>query len=104
MEYQGTNITDKDIKTLENGQWVCDEIISLFLAFMREDQKMKDAKILLVNPSTSYLLQESTDKNIVNDIKQDLRINEKEWVFYPINNNKKIRQCGRHPLEFITVL
>ena len=94
LEYQGANITAKDIKTLENGQWVCDEIISLFLAFMREDQKMKDAKILLVNPSTTYLLQESTDKNIVNDIKQDLRINEKEWVFYPINNNKKSDNVG----------
>ena len=29
LEYQGVNITEKDIKTLEEGQWVCDEIISL---------------------------------------------------------------------------
>ena len=57
LEYQGSNITAKDIKTLENGQWVCDEIISLFLAFMREDQTMKDKRILLVNPSATLMLR-----------------------------------------------
>ena len=94
LEYQGINITAKDIKTLENEQWVCDEIISLFLAFMREDQNMKDAKILLVNPSATYILKECADKKIVNDLKQDLKINEMEWVFYPINNNKKSDSVG----------
>ena len=94
LEYQGTNITAKDIKTLENGQWVCDEIISLFLAFMREDQTMKDKKILLVNPSATFILKECEDKKVVNDLKKDLRINEMEWVFYPINNNKKSDNAG----------
>ena len=49
---------------------------------MREDQNMKDAKILLVNPSATYILKECADKKIVNDLKQDLKINEMEWVFY----------------------
>ena len=93
-----------DVKTLENGQWVCDEIISLFLAFMREDKTMKEKGILLVNPSATFMLKECEDKRVVNDLKKDLRMNEMEWVFYPINNNKKIRQCGRHTLESIIVL
>ena len=61
---------------------------------MREDQNMKDAKILLVNPSATYILKECADKKIVNDLKQDLKINEMEWVFYPINNNKKSDSVG----------
>ena len=94
LEYQGSNITAKDIKTLENGQWVCDEIISLFLAFMREDQTMKDKRILLVNPSATFMLKECDDRKTVNNLKKDLRINEMEWVFYPINDNKKSESAG----------
>ena len=94
LEYQGTNITAMDVKTLENGQWVCDEIISLFLAFMREDKTMKEKGILLVNPSATFMLKECEDKRVVNDLKKDLRMNEMEWVFYPINNNKKSDNAG----------
>ena len=94
LEYQGANITEKDIKTLENGQWICDEIISLYLAFMREDENTKDAKILFVNPSATYILKECADKKTMIDLKQDLRINEMEWVFYPINDNKNSDSVG----------
>ena len=94
LEYQGTNITSSDISTLDNGQWVCDEIIALFLAFMREDRSMKEKKILLVNPSTAFILKECEDKKLVQELKSELKINEMEWVFYPVNNNKKANSVG----------
>ena len=94
LEYQGTNITLKDIKTLDNEQWVCDEIIALFLAFMREDPTLNDKKVLLVNPATAFLLKEFEDKKSVQDLKVELRINEMEWIFYPINDNLKADKVG----------
>ena len=94
LEYQGSNITANDIKTLDNGEWVCDEIIALFLAFMKEDTTMNANKILLVNPSSTFLLKECEDRKVVHDAKLDLKINEMEWVFYPINNNKKTDSVG----------
>ena len=94
LEYQGINITSEDINTLDNGKWVSDEIIAIFLAFMREDPTMNANKILLVNPTTSFLLKECENKKVVHDLKNELQINEMEWVFYPINNNEKTDSVG----------
>ncbi|CAL4237367.1 unnamed protein product, partial [Meganyctiphanes norvegica] len=61
---------------------------------MKEDTTMNANKILLVNPSSTFLLKECEDKKVVHDAKLDLKINEMEWVFYPINNNKKTDSVG----------
>ena len=94
LEYQGINITLMDIKSLNHEQWVCDTIIALYLAFMNEDPTIHKTKILLVDPSTTFLLKECEEKKVLHDCKVDLKINEMEWIFYPINNNKNSETEG----------
>ena len=94
LEYKGVNITAEDVKTLDRGQWVSDEMIALHQVIMEEDKTVEDHGILYVTPSNTFLLKMDKDGKLIDDMKRDWNIRKMRWIFYPINNNNETDKVG----------
>ncbi|MCP4255395.1 MAG: hypothetical protein GY775_18725, partial [Candidatus Scalindua sp.] len=89
------NITDEDIQSLEIGQDVTDGIIALAMKLLEEafDTIVKRDGIRLLSPNLTYLLQRGNKIDVIEE-KKNLKINENEWVLYPINNKKDDKEIS----------
>ena len=84
----GGDISNTDLKSLENGGWVTDNIISL--VFGNIQQYVNGNKLALVEPSITQILRKSPDSCTVAKTVEDLKLKEKDYVFFPVNNNDKV--------------
>ena len=82
------NISNADLESLENGKWVTDGIISLI--FGNIQRNVNGSKLALVEPSITQMLRKSPDSYLVAKTVKDLKLNEKDYVFFPVNNNNKL--------------
>ncbi|MCP4254983.1 MAG: hypothetical protein GY775_16575, partial [Candidatus Scalindua sp.] len=89
------NITDEDIQSLEIGQDVTDGIITLAMKLLEEafDTIIKRDRIRLLSPNLTYLLQRGNKIDVMEE-KKNLKINESEWVLYPINNKTDVNEIN----------
>ena len=51
-------------------------------------------KILFVSPSITQLIRVSKNKMDTKETLENLQINEKDWVFYPVSNNNRVTKSG----------
>ena len=86
------DISNVDLKSLENGGWVTDGIISLI--FENIQQYVNGNKLALVKPSITQMLRKSPDSCVVAKTVEDLKLKEKVCVFFPVNNNDKVDREG----------
>ena len=84
----GGDISNTDLKSLENGGWVTDNIISL--VFGNIQQYVNGNKLALVEPSVTQILRKSPDPGTVAKTVEDLKLKEMDYVFFPVNNNDKV--------------
>merc|ERR1712243_279477 len=94
LEYKGVNITKEDVKTLDRGQWVNDEIIALHQVIVEEDRTVEKHGILYVTPSNTFLLKKSKEGKLIAEMKREWEIRKTKWIFYPINNNNETEKVG----------
>ena len=84
----GGDISNTDLKSLENGGWVTDGIISLI--FGNIQQYVNGNKLALVEPSITQILRKSPDPCTVAKTVEDLKLKEMDYVFFPVNNNDNV--------------
>merc|ERR1711874_444940 len=53
-------------------------------------QYVNGNKLALVEPSITQILRKSPDSCTVADTVEDLKLKEKDYVFFPVNNNDKV--------------
>ena len=82
------NISNEDLESLENGKWVTDGIISLI--FGNIQRNINGCKLALVEPSITQMLRKSPDSHLVARTVKDLKLNEMDYVFFPVNDNDKL--------------
>ena len=78
--------------TIINGGWVTDGIISL--AFGKIQQYVNGSKLALVKPSITQILRKSLDSCTVAKTVEDLKLKEKDYILFPVNNNDKVEGEG----------
>ena len=82
------DISNMDLKSLENGGWVTDGIIAH--VFGKIQQYVNESKLALVKPSITQILRKSLDSCIVAKTVEDLKLKEKDYILFPVNNNDKV--------------
>ena len=85
IEYYGIKITREDLKSLEGVNWLTSTALEGFLARLEDTKrdKIKDNKILLIQPSIAQILQYG-DRESACEHKKLLKTKEYDWIFYPI--------------------
>ena len=86
------NISDEDLKSLEEGEWVTDIIISQTMSAI--EQGVQKYKTTIVDPSVVQLLRKTESPDNRKNIIKDLKMDEKEYVIFPVNNNDKMEEGG----------
>ena len=82
------DISNTDLKSLENGGWVTDGIISLI--FGNIQQYVNGNKLVLVKPSVTQMFRKSLDSCTVTKTVEDLKLKERDYIFFPVNNNDNV--------------
>ena len=82
------NISKTDLESLDDGKWVTDNIITLI--FKNIQQNVDGCKIALVEPSITQILRKSADLDHVRGTVKDLKLDENNYVFLPVNDNNKL--------------
>ena len=84
----GITFTDEDIKSLEEGGYIIDNPIQYVVEICKDkyEAEMKEKKIDAIIPSVSHLIQkaETYEENMIT--KDNLKIREKQWVIFIVNN------------------
>ena len=91
-----TCLDDEDLESLEDGIWISDSVIALWLKYLQEEICDEDSKMLFIPPSVTQLLKEGfTDDFSL--ILEPLNIWQKKYVFLAVNNNTaKTKSGGQH--------
>ena len=83
----GANLNQADMESLEDKRYVTDEIILFFMEAILEYMKSQTSdKISVVGPSVAHLMQKHYDKREIDDQKKGMKLNEHDWVIFPIND------------------
>ena len=94
LDFTAMKISEEILKSLEDTQWVDDQMIYISLALKQNEINKATDKILFVSPSITQLIRKSTDRTNTKDTMKNLQINEKDWVFYPVCNNNQVNRPG----------
>ena len=81
-----SNISITDLKSLDDGNWVTDNVISL--VFKNIQRNVDGCNVTFVDPSITQMLRKPTDSDQVGDTMKKLKLTEKDYVFFPFNYNK----------------
>ena len=98
LVYEGGHLTEEDVISLNYGNYVTDAILLFFinkLRRMRMDSMVRN-KIKIVDPSVAHLMKNSTCLNTITKQKNEERLNEYDWVMYPVNNDAPDGNGGTH--------
>lgn len=87
-----TTIEESDLETLNEGNWLNDNIIKSVNNIMQRKYK----NMLFVDPSVTQLIKLSNDKSDIEKNIEDLEIKKVDWVFFPLNNNHTDKEGGSH--------
>ena len=82
------NISKTDLESLDDGKWVTDNVISL--VFKNIQRNVDGCGMALVEPSITQMLRKSADSDHVGGTVKDLKLNENDYVFFPVNDNNKL--------------
>ena len=93
-DFKVMNVSKESLTSLENSQWVDDDIIKISLALKQKEINKTTDKILFVSPSITQLIRVSDNKMDTKETLENLQINEKDWVFYPVSNNNQVNKPG----------
>ena len=89
---ENSNLSNIDLKSLENGGWVTDSIIAH--VFGKIQQYVNEDKLALVKPSITQIFRRSPDPCIVAKTVEDLKLKEKDYILFPVNNNDRVEGEG----------
>merc|ERR1712121_551555 len=89
---ENSNLHNIDLKSLENGGWVTDSIIAH--VFGRIQQYINEDKLALVKPSINQIFRRSPDPRTVAKTVEDLKLKEKDYILFPVNNNDRVEGEG----------
>ena len=86
------SISKTDLESLDDGKWVTDNVI--LLVFKNIQRNVDGCNIALVEPSITQMLRKSADSEHVGGTMKDLKLNENDYVFFPVNDkiSTKIHQ------------
>lgn len=96
LSYNDSLIHESDLKLLDEGNWLNDQLIGFFYEYF-ENELFKDEKHLFafVNPSTvQYLKLCASLQEAEMCFLQPLDLANKQYIFFPINNNRDAQKAG----------
>ena len=94
LDFKLMKISEESLTSLEDTQWVDDQMIKISFAIKQNEVNKATDKILFVSPSITQLIRKSKDKMDTKETIKNLQINEKDWVFYPVSNNQVNKPGG----------
>lgn len=83
---------------LLNGQrWINDQIIAFFMQYLEHDKyAYASSKLLFVPPSITQLIKMCAEPENLRVFLEPLRVDNKELIFFPVNNNETVDAGGTH--------
>ena len=75
------------------GKWVTDTIIAHNFNIIQQGINKTKYNVIFVDPSVVQILKKS-DKNTVKDTIENFKMDEKEYIFLPVNNHNKLGEEG----------
>ena len=96
LNWNDSLLYSSDLNLLSDGEWLNDRLIGFVYEYMeKETYKYEASKIAFVNPSTVQCLKlcsslEEADICFLSP----LELNQKDYVFFPINNNQNSEVAG----------
>lgn len=96
LSYHDSLLHRSDLDLLNDGNWLNDRIIGFLYEFF-ENERFDSNNLLFVNPSTVQYLKlcESLDEARMCFL-DPLEMDQKDAVFFPLNNNQSISAGGSH--------
>ena len=98
LDYDGGHLTEEDVISLSDGKYVTDSILLFFITILRKNKKwaMDRNKIKIVDPSVAHLLKNYRCLDTICNQKTEQKLNEYDWVMYPVNNDAPEGNGGTH--------
>ena len=98
LVYDGGHLTEEDVISLNDKNYVTDSILLFFINMLRRVnmRNMDKNKIKIVDPSVAHLIKNSRCLNTIDDQKNKEKLNEYDWVMYPVNNDAPEGNGGTH--------
>ena len=98
MVYEGGHLSEEDVISLNDGNYVTDAIILFFINILRKMRmdNMVNNKIKIVDPSVAHLMKTSRCLDTIANQKNEEKLNEYDWVMYPVNNDAPEGNGGTH--------
>ena len=94
LDFNVIKISEESMRSLEDRKWVDDQMIAISLDIKQNEVNKTTDKVLFVSPSTTQLIRKSKDNTDIKETIKDLKIYEKDWVFYPVSNNDQVSKPG----------
>ena len=98
LDYDGGHLTEEDLISLNDRNYVTDSILLLFITMLRKNKEwaMDRNKIKIVDPSVAHLLKNYRCLDTICNQKTEQKLNEYDWVMYPVNNDAPEGNGGTH--------
>ena len=86
-KYNGITITKADMDSLRYEQWVTCTMISIYMEMSEKARKdlAPYHKVSFIRPENAQIFK-FQDRATTKKLKEDLKMNESDWVFLPVNN------------------
>jgi sentrin-specific protease 8 len=96
LSYNDSLLHESDLQLLDVGYWLNDQLISFFYEYFENEQfKYEKHLFAFVNPSiVQYLKLCSSLQEAEMCFLQPLDLANKEYIFFPINNNNDAQSAG----------
>lgn len=96
VSYHDSIVRPSNLKTLENSNWLDDNIITFAFEYLQNDSKFtknREKIFAFASPPVVQLLK-MTDDSFAEQLLQSIEFGEKKFLFLPINNNRQVTAFG----------
>lgn len=95
LSFQNSLLRASDINLLRGPHWLNDQIISFYLEYLEHSQYKNNADILFVSPEVVQCIK-LVSKQEISIFLEPLNAANKQFIFFPLNDNAKDRAGGCH--------
>lgn len=96
LSFHDSLLRQSDTRLLMGPYWLNDNIISFYLEYLANVTFKDHSQLLFVSPEVTQCIKMVSDADEISIFLSPLNVNQKQYVFFPINNNERDAAGGSH--------
>ncbi|KAJ5069139.1 sentrin-specific protease 8 [Anaeramoeba ignava] len=93
LNYYTISLYQEHVDTLTGNYWIEDAIITFYFEYLTHN-KIKDDKLLLLNPTMMMFISFITSKEELEEALKERKLTEREIICFPITDTQSLEQIG----------